>query len=332
MKEELLKNEQLYDGYYLVAPGSDYGRVMWKDIDCLDNAEVLPQVVTGSNKFLELLHHIHFSFAINRYIQLPFQSLWKKKYALSHVQFQENKKYCVIFTDVSAGRTDCRYLKSLSEEKNITLVLILVNTMQRRKEILKNRFRFFSMVFSFDKGDCEKYGFIFHPTNYSRIEIKEDNVDNDAFYVGVSKGRLDTIKKIYDIITKNGGKADFFVSGVKRSEKKKDGIQYNRWLSYSDVLSHIAKTNCIVEVMEGKQSGVTMRMMEAVCYNKRLLTNNQSVKESPFYQTGYISVFQTPGDIDVDFVKDRSKVDYKYHDEFSSIHLIDHINELRREK
>lgn len=41
MKEELLKNKELFDQYILVAPGSDYGNIMWQDIGLLDKAIML---------------------------------------------------------------------------------------------------------------------------------------------------------------------------------------------------------------------------------------------------------------------------------------------------
>ena len=84
--------------------------------------------------------------------------------------------------------------------------------------------------------------------------------------------------------------------------------------------------------MDGKQEGVTLRTMEAICYNKKLLTNNQSMKESKFYKTGNIQVFKTIDEIDADFVMRKDKVDYNYEGEFSPIHLLEHINQVKSEK
>ena len=337
-KEELIINEvskslqiegkQKFDEYILVSPGSDYGYAMWRDIDELENGIVLDKVIVPRNKILNLIHHIHFSFVINSRVHLPCQHLWKNAYTIKKINFECEKRYCVLYTDVSAGRTDKKFLSELKEEKNISLILVMVNTMARRSKIVGNRFRYFDYIFSFDKCDCDKYGFIYHPTNYSALLLTKNNIKNDAFYVGVSKGRQAILEEIFSKLEQAGAKCSFYISGVKNKRIK--GIHYNEWLPYAEVLKQISDTNCIVEVMEGNQAGVTLRAMEAICYNKRLLTNNPSIKNSPFYNTGYIQVFNNLSDIDTDFVKDRSEVDYKYNNEFSPIHLLEHINQVVR--
>lgn len=332
MKQELLKYKENFDYYYLVAPGSDYGKVMWQDISLLNNGSVLQQPIKQCNKLIEVLHHLHFSFGINQYIHLPFQNIWKNQYSINEIDFDSNKKYCIIFTDVSAGRTDAIYLKSLSQHKNITLILILVNRMSKRKKILKDRLQFFQQIYSFDYRDAIQNDFIFYPTNYSKVDLNVHSLKSDLFFVGMSKGRTDMLNDVYKLVETNGGKADFYISGAKKREKKYEGIHYNKWLDYSEVLQHIASSNCILEIMEKNQEGVTLRMMEAVCYNKRLLTNNQNIKESVFYKSGYIYVFENIEDIDISFVMDKRPVDYHYNNEFSPIHFIDYINKITGER
>ena len=61
MKEELLKNKELFDQYILVAPGSDYGNIMWQDIGLLDKAIMLENPLKSNNKLIRLIHHVHFS-------------------------------------------------------------------------------------------------------------------------------------------------------------------------------------------------------------------------------------------------------------------------------
>lgn len=318
--------EQFFDEYILVAPGSDYGRAMWSDIEKLPNGIILESALKHCSRIIEIAHHVHFSFAINRKVQLPFQNIWKNLYSLQTVDFDANKKYCVIYTDVSAARTDRKYLAELQQKDNIMMVLVMVNTMARRYLLIEKRREYFEQIYSFDRKDCEKYGFIYHPTNYSMVDLSEDSVDQDAFYVGVSKGRADTIGKVFKRLKNGGAKALFYISGLEFGEKKLEGIHYNQWLDYGQILKYIQHSNCVVEIMDGKQEGVTLRTMEAICYNKKLLTNNQSMKDSKYYQTGNIQVFSNTEEIDVDFVINKEKVNYHYAGEFSPVHLLEHIN------
>lgn len=324
-----VKGEQKYDEYILIAPGSDYGCAMWSDIADLDNGRVLEKNIALDNKIINLIYHVHFSFAINNYVQLPLQCIWRNFYTLNKLKLDSRKRYCVIYTDVSAGRTDRKFLSNLKKKINVDIVLVMVNTMARRQLILKKRFQYFNYIFSFDKEDCGKYGFIYHPTNYSTATIRKNiNIEDDAFYVGVSKGRQHTLENIFDKLKKAGAQSSFYISGVKKRNVLE--IHYNEWLSYKQVLEHIEKANCIIEVMEEQQAGVTLRAMEAICYNKRLLTNNQSVKELPFYKSGFIQVFSSLEEINPSFVMDRTPIDYTYNNEFSPIHLIEHINQIAK--
>lgn len=327
-----IEGKQYFDEYILIAPGSDYGRAMWNDIDEVNNGSILDGPLKKCGKILEMIHHIHFSFAINKRIRLPLQQIWKRMYSLEQIKFDDSKKYCIIYTDVSAARTDVKYLESLSKRANVTLVLVMVNTMARRGSLILNRRSCFELIYSFDPKDCQKYGFIYHQNCYSKKPIDKGIIENDVFYVGVSKGRAEMLGEVYKRIVSGGANAQFYISGVKSNDNKVNGIHYNQWLSYAQILDFIRKTNCIVEIMDGEQEGVTLRTMEAICYNKKLLTNNQSMRNSKYYKSGNIQIFSQPNDIDVDFLKCRSISDYEYTDEFSPIHLIEHINRIKMEK
>ena len=146
MKEGLIRHDGGFDRYYFVEPGSDYGEIMWRDIGLLEKAELLPNPVFSKNKFLRLMHHLHFSFAINNRVSLPFQGMWKNAYALSHVKFEEGKKYCVIYTDISACRTDCGYLRSLKNMENTVMVMAMANVVRSKEKLLDKRFPYFDYI------------------------------------------------------------------------------------------------------------------------------------------------------------------------------------------
>ena len=74
-----------------------------------------------------------------------------------------------------------------------------------------------------------------------------------------------------------------------------------------------------------KQYGPSLRYFEAVCYNKKLLTNNPCVVDLPYYDPRYIQVFNNPSDIDIDWLREDCTVDYGYKGDFSPNILIDRI-------
>lgn len=329
MKEELLKNKQYFDKYYFIAPGSDYGNIMWKDIAYLDKAEIFENNLKKCGTLLKYIHHIHFSFQLNRYFEIPFKSIWKNQYSINPRRLSNEEEKCIIYTDISACRTDQKFIKTLSKKKKATLVLILVNTVKSKKNMLKNRIRYFDQIYTFDYSDSLKYNFYYYPTNYSKILLEENDIESDAFFVGVSKNREELLHEIYNRLIQHNCKADFNIMAVKKTARKYPDINYHKWINYNEVLEKISKTNCIIEVVEECQTGMTLRTMEAICYDKKLITNNKSVKESLFYQTGNILVFESVDDIDIKFLKNTNQVKYNYNDEFSPIHFIDYINEIK---
>ena len=329
MKEELITHDGGFDRYYFVEPGSDYGEIMWRDIGLLDKAVLLPNPIYSQNKLIQFLHHAHFSFAVNKKVDLPFQSIWRKQYALSHIELNDEKNYCIIYTDISACRTDIKFLSDLSKKKNVVMIMVMANVVDSKEKLLKKRFKYFRHIFSWDQADVKKYGMVYHSTYYSRIEMPEKSgLKSDCFFIGSSKGRLDILHEIHRRVTKAGGKAEFYITNVDKKNQTENGVHYNEKLPYSTVLANDMSSNCIIEVIAGNQVGQTLRAEEAIIGNKKLLTNNIHMKENPYYKTGFIRVFSELCDDDIDFIMKKENVEYNYQDDYSPILLINHINEI----
>lgn len=60
--------------------------------------------------------------------------------------------------------------------------------------------------------------------------------------------------------------------------------------NYYSYLEIIEKSNCIVDIVQNGQIGLTMRVMESLFYNKKLLTNNRDIINYPFYSKDNIFV------------------------------------------
>lgn len=324
----------IFDEYVMIAPGSDYGLAMWADLKKIPNCTFYDYVLNTKSRLLNLLHHIHFSFALNKRFNMPLQGVWNGALSLKPHDLDPNKRYCIIFTDISACRVGKSFLNSLSKLKNVTLVLVLVNVMKTKKKLVDERLKYFSCCFSFDKRDCEQYGFIYHPTFYSVVRKQnKECLETDAFFVGVSKGsRYGKLLDLMKAMEREGLKHEFYISHVKNIDSQQTGLHQNTWLDYGSVLDKVMKTHCLVEIMGGDQDGLTLRAMEAICYNKLLLTDNPSVKELPYYETGYIHYEKEIEKADLSFLKQDIVVDYHYQGDFSPFHLVSHINEVVQSK
>lgn len=314
-----------FDEIYVVGPGSDYGNAMWSDFGKIANGEEYLYAISTNNRFLKLLHHIHFSFALNKKRDLPFQKIWKRFYSIENIRFQDSKNYFILLPDVSACRIDKSYLEQLHNRKNVCLVLFVVNIMQRKTRLITDRIKCFDYVYSFSEVDAQKYGFIFHNSVYSRqIVNMNQSINYDAFFAGsYSEKRLKDLRVLSQRMIDSGLVPQFHVNNVKKQNILDDSIIYNNPLSYNELLNKTLASNCIIEILaEGAECGFTMRTAEALCYNKKLITNNAQIKYSKYYDPQKIQIFSNVEDVDINFVVDRTPIDYKYEDDFSPLEIL----------
>ena len=88
------------------------------------------------------------------------------------------------------------------------------------------------------------------------------------------------------------------------------------------MLYRTIRANCSLDINQDGGTGFTSRFIEAVLYNKRLVTDNVFVKESKFYNPKYIQCVSNFDDMDTKFITNEELVDYNYKGEFSPINLI----------
>jgi len=187
-------------------------------------------------------------------------------------------------------------------------------------------------VFTFDKVDADEFGFNHSLCIFSRQNCFCESINSDLFFIGYAKDKMSFLKSI-DISYGNKLDMQLMVLQPHKPEKEyKDGsiVYLNKYKKYDDVLKLTLSTNCILEVQEQGQAGATMRYYEAICYNKKLLTTNKDIINLPFYNPDYMKIVENINELDVEWIKRREKIEYRYNDDFSPTHIIDLIEEKMR--
>lgn len=250
------------------------------------------------------LFYTHICKKANRYFPLPFKSIWNRQ-LFNKNPFSDDKPLCFVFFGiwenmiVAAGFGD--YLKR--RFKGAKTVLFLQDILAKSHSMYSDDCydaeelkALYDYVISYDKRDCEKYGFIYHPTVFSVPDLPADNdfPETDVYFLGLAKNRFTQITDIYDKLTEEKIKCDFFVAGVPEDKRiKREGIHYISQMSYTENLQRISKSKCILELMQEGAQGYTFRLWEAIVMNKKLLSNNSSLKDSHFYNENYIKVYHS---------------------------------------
>lgn len=165
------------------------------------------------------------------------------------------------------------------------------NTLEKSNKIHIAK-KIFKSICSFDKMDSFNYNINYINQFYWRKKEHNNLQENDLLFIGRDKGRFEKLKfylKNIDI------KKDIYIIKDKNKNYEKD--QYIAWLkteylSYTEVLEKIYKSKCILEINKENQTGLTIRALECIFFNKKLITNNQEIKTYNFYNKQNIYIIE----------------------------------------
>lgn len=137
------------------------------------------------------------------------------------------------------------------------------------------------LVLSYNRSDAVKNSLFFYPLFYP-MDKKNANSDFKyfAFFAGANKNRLGKLYDTYERLNKLNEKCLFFINGVKESDKRVlEGIVYNNVISYKQILDYSSQSECLLELVTEGLEGFTMRILEAMSFDKVLITDSVFLKE-----------------------------------------------------
>jgi len=190
---------------------------------------------------------------------------------------------------------------------NAIFCLYLWDSIKNIKGI-SEKFGYFHRVFSFDKKDVEKtQNLQFRPLFYLDIYKKEVKTDNNykydfCFCGTIHADRFKIIKKIFGICNEKKyrfytycylqSNFIYYFYKITKSEFRlipKEVFSFTK-LSSQIISDLVDDSRVILDIQHPKQSGLTMRTIEMVGMNKKLVTTNQEIKKYDFYNPENILV------------------------------------------
>ena len=227
------------------------------------------------------------------------------------------------------------FFKWLKKKFGGKTVLILRNMIINKKYPMVNGVelsklkQIFDLIVTNEIRDAKQYNLFFLPNPFSIIYNQRSKIEYDICFIGNNKGREKILTKIAQKANENDVIWNFKIVGKTRNTSF---LEHTNYQPYTEIIKQDMCANCILEILQPGQSGYTLRFQEAVCLGKKLLTNNKLVKNEKYYNPQYIQVFESPEDIDWDFVKEKKKVDYDYQGEYSPIVFLNKIKRRLEEK
>jgi len=137
-------------------------------------------------------------------------------------------------------------------------------------------------IWTSDHNDAIKFGFKYAGQFIFERFIRTENVKEekyDLYFVGIDKGRFKHL-----IEMKNNFSCDYrlFFRLVSRYKCLFSNL-YSHPISYDKVLSEAAQSKAILEYNQSSQKGLTLRSVESIVMNKKLVSNNVNIKNFSFF-------------------------------------------------
>lgn len=150
-------------------------------------------------------------------------------------------------------------------------------------------------AYTFDPRDAKELGLELIEQVFRHDPVQEDVAaikDIDLYFIGTDKGRLDELVRWKELFERQGLRTHFHIVADRRKvySPQEESLVTSDWISYASNLELVRRSKCLLEILQGTQSGPTMRSIEALFFNCKLITNNASIIDCEFYHPSRIFV------------------------------------------
>jgi hypothetical protein len=143
---------------------------------------------------------------------------------------------------------------------------------------------------TFDLEDSINYNMTHNTTFYFKEIPQQLNVkylhDGDVLFVGANKGRREGLMEFGNVLKSLGKSFNFHIV----PDKHEENFEKIQPIPYSSYLKMLTEYNIILDYMQEGQSGLTLRVMESLFFNKKLITNDVQIQKQSFYDKNNIFI------------------------------------------
>ena len=189
---------------------------------------------------------------------------------------------------------------TLEYMKNCTnrLVTFLYDNLDRHPA--QDKLYFFDKIFSFDDQDIQDYGFE-KLTNYNYLPFlpkEQQNPHVDALYItSYDKKRIEQLKVLSQKFQRLNLSFDLYVIGKKswkhqiiKPFTENKIIFSKKKICHKNIPQYYKNTKVILDLMRKNQYGLSFRIFEAMALEKKIITDNEKIKNYDFYNSNNILV------------------------------------------
>ena len=189
-----------------------------------------------------------------------------------------------------------KFIKMVKEENpNIKFICFLWD--KYPQEIIAQYKKDYDFVYTFEKEDALKNNIIWQPSFYLESEqLKNIEKKVDCYYLGNLRDnfRYEILKEMEKLSEKYNLNTNLKLYSLKKSKEK---LITNKKLSYKENLKCIKEARVSLEINIKGQKGLTLRSLECLVYNTKLITTNDDILNYDFYDENNIRVIKNKEDL-----------------------------------
>ena len=234
-------------------------------------------------------------------------NLFSKVFLGKNLKYQKRQKFVIEQLDklghqdqilvLNADTFDHSTLEYMKKRTN-RFITFLYDNLDRCP--VQDKLHFFDKIYSFDDKDIEKHGFE-RLTNYNYLPFlsqENQNPSEDALYItSYDKKRIKQLEILSQKFEELRLKFDLYVIGKKSWKNQlmkplsKNKIVFTRKrISHENLPEFYKRTKVILDLMRENQYGLSFRVFEAMALEKKIITDNEKIKNYDFYNPNNILV------------------------------------------
>lgn len=193
---------------------------------------------------------------------------------------KEEAKYVI----VSDPLITVEYLKWIQNVfPNAQLNFLYGNMVGKAKHVYPSQIPEGWRIWTYDDFDSKKYGLrLFHENGYFKSYIKPlGKTEYDVIFVGKDKGRGEYLLQLEEKMKSMGLRTKFVIVADGRLTKRKS--YYSNRIDYNEITKLIVKSRAILNIAMEDQQGITLRDLESLFFEVKLLTTNKNIVKTDIY-------------------------------------------------
>ena len=237
--------------------------------------------------------------------RVPFYRPVVRKYYRTIVEENKDKQYDFVFV-IKSEAIDRNIFEMMKQAfPKAKFVLYLWDSVQNVPNG-EEKIRWYDRVLTFDPVDAKTYGLLHRPL-FFRKEYEQacptESYEYDVAFVGTAHSiRPRVVKQIFSQCQQRGGRCFGYlflphplvyvynkICNPDYRDVKKSDLHFTP-ISAARILEVYNKSRSILDVEHSAQRGLTIRTIEMVGMQKKILTTNQLIKEYDFYHPNNICV------------------------------------------